>query len=279
MGERVTIMPDSRFPQWVPHGAPWLVETPSDGSLLLLVPGGRFLAGGPGSDEGGGVFEVELPPYYLGMTAVTNSQYARFLSQRRPGDFDLQKWILLDGDLLDEDCFVRKSGGGYEAYGGKPDHPVVQVTWYGAKAYCQWAGLRLPSELEWEKAARGLDGRAYPWGNEWDAGKCRNDDNEHDEGTCGVWRYPEGCSVWGHYQMAGNVWEWCADWYDEDAYDRYRRGDLTAPTGGTSASRVLRGGSWGRHGPVLFRCAFRHHSHPVGRRNDLGFRVARTLIP
>ena len=88
-------------------GAEPLVENEKDGTILLLVPGGKFLAGGKGSDEGGGPFEVELPPYYLALHPVTNAQYARFLSQRRPGDSDLQKWIRLDSD-----CFVRKSGSG-----------------------------------------------------------------------------------------------------------------------------------------------------------------------
>ena len=107
--------------------------------------------------------------YYLGLDAVTNGQYARFLSSRAPKEKDLEKWILLDSA-----CFVRRQGRLYEAYGGKEDHPVVQVSWWGAEAYCQWAGLQLPSELQWEKAARGTDGREYPWGNDWDESKCRN---------------------------------------------------------------------------------------------------------
>ncbi|MFH1265138.1 MAG: SUMF1/EgtB/PvdO family nonheme iron enzyme [Planctomycetota bacterium] len=254
----------------------WLIENPTDGSLLLLVPGGKFLAGGPGSDEGGGEpFAVELPAYYLAMHAVTNGQYARFLSERGPGDSDLQKWIQLDSSY----CSVRKSGNSYEAYGGKDDHPVVQVSWYGAEAYCQWAGVRLPSELEWEKGARGVDGREHPWGNEWDVSKFRHYKNKGSETTSGVWSYPEGCSCWGHYQMSGNVWEWCEDVYDGQAYARYKGGDLTPPSGGSSASRVLRGGSWYSVDPGYFRCAFRDCSGPDCRDNDLGFRVARTLTP
>jgi formylglycine-generating enzyme required for sulfatase activity len=274
MSNRVTILAEQRFPQWVPGDVQWLTENPKDGSLLLLVPGGKFLAGSPGSDEGKGQLAVELPPYYLGLHPVTNAQYARFLSEGKPSDADLQRWI-----LLDRDCFVRKSGSAYEAYGGKDDdHPVVQVSWYGAQAYCQWAGLRLPSELEWEKAARGTDGREYPWGNEWDEKKCRNDKNKGSETTCSVWAYPDGCSPWGHYQMSGNVWEWCADWYDGGAYDRYKRGDLAPPQSGSS--RVFRGGSWLTGGsPGFFLCAYRYNSPPDIRGRSYGFRVARTLTP
>ena len=141
-----------------------------DGTQLVLIPEGEFLAGGPGTDEGGGQpFPVRLPAYYLALYPVTNIQYAQFLSQVQPSESDLNKWINLD--LL---CFVRKAGSRYEACGNKNNHPVVQVSWYGANAYAKWAGLRLPSELEWEKGARGVDGREYPWGNTWDKSKCRN---------------------------------------------------------------------------------------------------------
>jgi sulfatase modifying factor 1 len=114
----------------------WLIENKIDGTLLCLVPGGTFLAGDT-------PFPVTLPPYYLALHAVTNSQYARFLTARRPDKADLEKWILFDSD-----CFVRQSGNDYEFYGAKDDHPVVRVSWFGAEAYCQWAGLLLPTELE-----------------------------------------------------------------------------------------------------------------------------------
>ena len=237
-----------------------------------FIPEGSFLAGGYGDDEGKGKpFPVTLSGFYIALYPVTNAQYAQFLNEKKPAIADLETWI-----LLDKDCFVRKSGKNFEAYGDKNDHPVVQVSWFGAQAYCQWAGLRLPIELEWEKAARGTDGREFPWGNDWENGKhCRNGNNKDRENTCSVWEYPEGCSPYGLYQPSGNVWEWCADWYDGEAYNRYKTGSLQSPT--TGSSRVLRGGSWYDTFNFNFRAAFRNGNYPGNRYLSRGFRCARSL--
>ena len=256
-----------------PAVPPGTIVNQKDGTQLVLIPEGEFLAGGPGDDEGGGPFPVTLPAYYLALTPVTNAQYVRFLSERAPGADELAKWIKLASD-----CYVRASAGGYEAYGGREDHPVVRVSWYGAQAYCEWAGLRLPSELEWEKGARGVDGREYPWGEDWAYGaRCRCESTSGNEGTCCVWDYPDGRSPYGLYQMSGNVWECGADRYEKGAYDRYRKGDLTTPSSDTDSLRVLRGGSWNLDNNDSFRCAHRLNYLPDYRDDKHGFRCSRTL--
>lgn len=246
------------------------IENERDGTLLVLIPEGEFLAGGEYRSEGP-PFAIRLPTYYMATHPVTNAQYARFLSEFTPSSDDLKKWILLDSE-----CSVRKSAGGYAPYGGKEDHPVVQVSWYGAKAYCGWAGLRLPTTLEWEKAARGTDGRMYPWGNEWDKSKCRNGYNHTREATCSVWGYAEGASPWGTYQMAGNVWEWCEDWWDAGAYERYKQGDLKLPEEGVNG--VARGGGWGDRDRDQFCCVYSGLRGHAGRYYDLGFRCAKSIL-
>jgi sulfatase modifying factor 1 len=268
-------------------GAPRSLTNSKDGYQMLLVPAGEAIFGGhPSGPQGGGTprFRARLPDYYVGKYPVRNCEYARFLDEVRPAQHDLEAWI-----TLGPTCHTVRAGDGYRVRGdedvpparaakreaGWANHPVVCVSWHGAMAYCEWAGLRLPTELEWEKAARGAEGRAYPWGDDWDHRKCHNAECVEECQTCvvGDARYADGASPWGHCQMVGNVCEWCLDWYDQQAYERYARGDLTRPEHGTG--RVLRGGSWYDRGSRSLAATCRSYGYPEGCYPTAGFRCAR----
>jgi formylglycine-generating enzyme required for sulfatase activity len=265
--------------QFEKPGGPLFINA-ADGTVLGLVPEGPFLAGGSDYDAGRvRPFPVTLPAYYLALHPVTNAQYEHFVNEtghRTPDKTDYGKPVWKGRRLppWKGKLFPQE----------KAEHPVVCVSWEDAQAYCEWSGLRLPTELEWEKGSRGVDGRTYPWGEGRDWDKCHIG-HYHIGGTCGVWEYPEGVSPFGQYQMSGNVWEWCADWYHVGAYRHYRIGDLTPYSSRLGAHRVTRGGSWknglGDQGlERFFECAYRDlnsHGDPAHRGVACGFRCARTL--
>jgi formylglycine-generating enzyme required for sulfatase activity len=221
--------------------------------VLVLVPAGEFIMGsnaGEGDDGEQPRHKVYLRAYYIGKYEVTNGQFARFLQETGYGE-----------------------KGGWEACfeSGRENHPVVGVSWKDASAYCRWAGLRLPTEAEWEKAARGTDGRFFPWKGTWDGTRCNFD--ACSRGTTPVGSYPRGISPYGAMDMTGNAWEWCADWYGG-----YVSGRSSNPRGPLFGSvRVLRGGSWGDAGTRSFHCSARRGLNPDLRLKFNGFRVCRSL--
>jgi formylglycine-generating enzyme required for sulfatase activity len=162
-----------------------------------------------------------------------------------------------------------------KAYYGNPEYdnyPVIYVDWVMAKTYCEWRGARLPTEAEWEKAARGTEGNIYSWGKELDCQKanyqkCVNRTSE-------VGSYEDGVSPYGAYDMTGNVWEWVADWYSDNYYSMSARKNPTGPI--TGQSRVMRGGSWPRFDVTTYH---RNKFAPTYNTFDIGFRCARDVSP
>jgi formylglycine-generating enzyme required for sulfatase activity len=155
---------------------------------------------------------MELPEYWIGRAPVTNAQYKRFLDANPGHAVPFRPVESAKASNWDDKTRTYPAG--------KADHPVVLVSWHDAQAFCDWAGLRLPSEQEWEKAARGTDGRIYPWGDKWMKGRC-NTREAYIGDTSPVGRFsPGGDSPYGCVDMAGNVWEWTASWYDDKQGDR-----------------------------------------------------------
>lgn len=198
---------------------------------------------------------VTLDAYAIGMYQVTNVQYAQFVDEM--GHPQPPFWT-------DE----RFSA---------PNFPVVGVSWYDAVNFLEWLrGLtdeayRLPTEAEWEKAARGTDGREYPWGNTWDASKANTSEGQSKQ-LMPVGSYPAGISSYGCYNMAGNAYDWCSDWFHAETY-QYSPSDN--PQGAVEGRRkVIRGGSWRTRGEFAARCANRAAYEPIRAVHGVGFRIA-----
>ena len=217
------------------------------GFPMVFVPAGEFLMGSNTNSNERPPHQVYLDDYWIDKYPVTNDQFQRFMSEK---DYQAQ------GNWRSE--FTP----------GKENHPVVNVTWDDASAFCEWAGKRLPTEAQWEKAARGADGRVYPWGNQWDGSRC----NASGRGTTPVDQYPNGVSPYGCYDMGGNVDEWCEDWHDKSYYASSPKQNPTGPSSG--ATRVLRGGSWGTADDDFLRTAYRTYLVPTRYYYYIGFRCA-----
>jgi len=212
-----------------------------DPEEMVFVPAGPFIFGAGREYPGDTATKtINLPAFYLDKYEVTNAQYQKFV--QATGHPPPEYW------------------NGTEYPEGKAYYPVEMVSWYDALAYAEWAGKRLPTEFEWEKAARGTDGRRWPWGNEFEAVPA-NVRHLQIGDTVPVFRFPESASPYGCLHLAGNVWEWTASKYDQ-AYNW----------------RVLRGGCW-LADEISARCAHRYGMPPDRRSRYVGFRCARDAEP
>jgi formylglycine-generating enzyme required for sulfatase activity len=273
----------------------------ADGAEMVLVPEGAFLMGSPAADiqlrveecrqgvrpenrdrceewfrDEGPQREVFVDAFSIDRHEVTNALFERFVgatSHRTTAEIEGWGWVFMPATGK----WDKVQGATWRAPGGpgttaQPTHPVVQVSWYDAEAYCKWAGKRLPTEAEWEKAARGIDGRRYPWGDDWNPAHANGDLTV--KATRPVGSYPSGASPYGIQDMAGNVFEWIADAYDPGYY---QTGPTRNPQGpGSGTQRGLRGGGWHSR-PIAIRTTTRSTGVPGFRYNYTGFRCAKGL--
>jgi formylglycine-generating enzyme required for sulfatase activity len=252
---------------------------PVDEMAMVYVQGGTFMMGSnkerdPNADDDElPQHAVTLDSFWMDQTEVTNQQFSQFLNElgnRTEGDVN---WI----NLGDPKGAIKCIAGTCRPKPEYVEHPVSMVSWHGAAAYCEWVGGRLPTEAEWEYAARGTEGRVYPWGDEFtcDGGNMRDEYTGCQDGyenTAPVGQFPNGASWCGALDMAGNVWEWCLDWRGE-----YTREKKLNPLGMlTGESKVVRG-SWCSRVLKDGRTAHRDSRMPATRESFIGFRCVRPI--
>ena len=259
-GERLAPVPPDLQAEWEAHAArlgaigvevpghlPLVVRNAADGGVAVWVPPGKFTMGaGAGNRDERPAHLVDLGGFYLDLCPVTNGQYAAFVAAT---GYQPRHW---------------------KPTPGSRDLAAVNLSWEDARLYAEWAGKRLPTEAEWEKAARGTDGRLYPWGNTFDARRASVLGNDYNR-VSPVGTFAAGASPYGALDMAGNVWEWVADWYGADYYGRSQAQNPQGPERGEH--RVLRGGAWICH-PRYLRCSQREHQAPSHHSRFVGFRCA-----
>jgi eukaryotic-like serine/threonine-protein kinase len=249
-----------------------------DGMILMYVPAGEFTMGSKAEDalplcEKFGascpldLLKNEEPPhtvyldaFWIDQTEVTNAMYTKCVQAGQCEPPTAPKSYTRDS-YYDNSQFKK--------------FPVVLVAWGDAEAYCAWSDRRLPTEAEWEKAARGEDARAYPWGNDFPSNDLLNFRDFIGDTTV-VGKYPNGASPYDALDMAGNVWEWVADWYDGTYYATSPLSNPPGPDSGTE--RVLRGGGFGSR-IYTYRSTFRYIGAPAETYAWVGFRCAMSATP
>lgn len=226
---------------------------------MVMVPAGEFIMGSDiGQEDEKPVHRVYLSAYKIGKTAVTVGMWQEFCTATK-------------GAMPEEPRFNK----GWT----RRNHPIVNVSWNDAQEYCTWAKLKLPSEAQWEKAARGADGQGFPWGNEFDPKRlwCSTAEADDAGGTRVVGDFPAGASPYGCLDMAGNVFQWCADTYDKGFYGSRRATENDPLNESGREYRVLRGGSWYNYHSIDFRSAIRNSDAPTVGNLYLGIRLSSEL--
>jgi formylglycine-generating enzyme required for sulfatase activity len=271
---------------------PVIINHPSDDGCECIVSNHLGVYSKPAKppQEVPGMVFVPAGEFIMGSSDKDIDRYAQMFIYRPPSRFADEKpqhIVYLDAFYIDKYEVTNAQYGEFMAATGhssppywndklfnQPRQPVMSVTWEDANAYADWAGKRLPTEAEWEKAARGTDGRFWPWGNEWDAGMLNGNDVGAIDGyiySSPVGSFPQGVSPYGLYDMAGNVWEWCEDWYDENYYSYSPKINPKGPACGEN--HVLRGGDWSMNKDFT-RCAGRVGISPGSMLT--GFRCAKS---
>lgn len=289
-----TITPTSEF-----HVGSALVS-PIDGMRMMFIPSGEFMMGGNDyypdveKDEKP-VHTVYLDAYWIDQTEVTNAEFAMFVDAtgyltdaEKNGSSNIYNSDHDQYEQVQGVNWLHLCGPGTPS--GLENHPVVHVSWSDAQAYCEWRGGRLPTEAEWEKAAiwddEKKETRNYPWGNGVDSsyanysgsGKLWGDGGNSCLGNLAdVGSYPLGASFYGLFDMAGNVWEWTADWYSDTYYSQSPYGNPKGPSSGTT--RTLRGGSWLWSDFALLSKSRAIIEVPIASSTDIGFRCVQSASP
>ncbi len=288
------------------------IDPRTTATALVAIPAGEFIMGSDKVDDTGmkerygfvkplyldehPLHKVTLPAFSIERYEVTNSQYKQFVQaahRREPfgwtqngynlvrkrmeatGVEDL-RWIATEYFHLDMDTTAMDQQALLQAMYRKQDSmdklPVTDVSFHDAGDYCTWLGRRLPTEAEWEKAARGTDGREFPWGNDWNPDLLNTgDDTDYEEGIAPVGSFEQSKSPYNVYDLAGNVWEWVDTWYDAYPGSEYKNEAF-----GTQ-HRIIRGGGGGiGHYAIsqVFRAAARQYAEPSMTSGDVGFRCA-----